>query len=37
MALSWDSLFAEATSAVPAPYGYPMLALLDKLNPLRAG
>jgi hypothetical protein len=31
---SWDSLFAEATASIPAPYGQPMLALLDKLNPL---
>lgn len=34
VASSWDSLFAEATSSVAAPYGQPMLALLDKLNPL---
>jgi hypothetical protein len=31
---SWDTLFAEATASVPAPYGQPMLALLDKLYPL---
>jgi hypothetical protein len=31
---SWDSLFAEATSAFPRPFSHPLLALLDRLDPL---